>query len=71
MINDAAAIKAMANKLVTERIDLGDERAVMRALTVPLADASRFKHTARDVMSLYDSAIEAARVIVAEGAQPQ
>lgn len=69
MKTDQELIASMANKLVIERVDLGDERAVLRALNGPLCGAGAA--TSGQVMALYDRAIEAARVQMAECGQPQ
>lgn len=64
--SDADLVKAMANKLIIHRVDLGDERAVLRALNGALSAAGASKATSGDIMALYERAIEGARMQTVE-----
>lgn len=63
-MNDADKIGTMARLLRCLRVDLGDERAVLRAL-------SAARYTATEIVCLSDAAIEAARIQTAEHGEPQ
>lgn len=62
-MSDAQIIKDMAHLLVCKKADLGDERAVFRALQVA--------YRAPEIMALSDAAIELARKLIAESGEPQ
>jgi hypothetical protein len=64
MASDIDTIDAMARLLRCKHVDLGDERAVMRALI-----AARFK--AGEIVWFYDHVIAAARAQTAEHGAPQ
>lgn len=67
---DADLIREMAELLVSREVDLGDERAVLRALNGPLAASTASKFTAGDVMALYDRAVVLATALRIEAGVP-